>query len=128
MLEKLQKFIEDMVKNHPKGYEQGITNAFYKEIVENTGDQRKKVLDLLSKVLLNHSNIWKGQYNLQKILVENENFTIKDLREMDEYMLKKHCLFPEEKIIERFGFQILNNKLLQGKCPTCQTQLDGIWE
>ena len=37
------------------------------------------------------------------------------------------CYSCGKKVIERFGFQILNNKLLQGKCPNCQTHLDGIW-
>jgi len=31
-------------------------------------------------------------------------------------------------LIERWGFKIVENKILHGKCPNCGEKIDGIWE
>ena len=38
-----------------------------------------------------------------------------------------YCYSCGEKVIERYGFQILKNNLQQGVCANCHTKLDGIW-
>jgi pyruvate formate lyase activating enzyme len=35
-----------------------------------------------------------------------------------------HC---ERKMIERVGFRVLKNDVVNGKCPHCHTKIDGIW-
>ena len=37
-----------------------------------------------------------------------------------------YCYSCGEPVIKRYGFQIIENKLDNGKCPKCRTQMDGI--
>jgi pyruvate formate lyase activating enzyme len=37
-----------------------------------------------------------------------------------------YCYSCGEPVIKRYGFQIIENKLENGKCPKCRTQMDGI--
>jgi pyruvate formate lyase activating enzyme len=38
-----------------------------------------------------------------------------------------YCFSCGKILIKRFGFQILKNSLMEGKCPYCGTAQDGIW-
>ena len=38
------------------------------------------------------------------------------------------CPTCREKVIERRGFRVRNNRLAGGRCPTCQTKIEGIWD
>ena len=37
-----------------------------------------------------------------------------------------YCYNCGEVLIKRYGFQIMDNKLTNGKCPKCKTKMDGI--
>ena len=39
-----------------------------------------------------------------------------------------YCPSCGEKVIARYGFSILENKLDNGKCPKCGEPIDGVWE
>lgn len=38
-----------------------------------------------------------------------------------------YCPSCKEAVIERNGYLIISNKLIQGKCPTCLTKIDGVF-
>ena len=38
-----------------------------------------------------------------------------------------YCPHCHKALIERVGYQILSNKITDGKCPYCQTKIPGIW-
>lgn len=38
-----------------------------------------------------------------------------------------YCPGCHKPLIERRGYQILSNKITEGKCPYCQTKIPGIW-
>lgn len=37
------------------------------------------------------------------------------------------CAKCGSRLIERLGFKVLSNSVKRGKCPTCRTQLPGVW-
>ncbi|MBF0500532.1 MAG: AmmeMemoRadiSam system radical SAM enzyme [Candidatus Riflebacteria bacterium] len=39
-----------------------------------------------------------------------------------------YCPKCSSRLIERLGFQILNNHLVSGACPNCKTRIPGFWE
>ena len=40
-----------------------------------------------------------------------------------------YCPGCDTPLIERFGFRVLENRLVSGgRCPECATQLPGIWK
>ncbi len=38
-----------------------------------------------------------------------------------------YCPQCEELLIERFGFSIIKNNIKSGRCPKCETSIEGIW-
>ena len=38
-----------------------------------------------------------------------------------------HCPSCRLEVISRHGFSVQKNKLIQGKCPSCKSPIDGIW-
>ena len=38
------------------------------------------------------------------------------------------CYSCGETVIERWGFQVENLRLKNGKCPQCGVEIDGVWE
>ena len=41
---------------------------------------------------------------------------------------KTYCYQCGELLIDRYGYQILNNIIQDGKCPKCQAIIDGVWD
>lgn len=39
-----------------------------------------------------------------------------------------HCHACGELLIERYGFRVLENRIADGACPRCQTQIPGVWQ
>lgn len=37
------------------------------------------------------------------------------------------CPFCSTMLIERYGFQVLSNALVDGACPSCKAQIPGVW-
>jgi pyruvate formate lyase activating enzyme len=37
-----------------------------------------------------------------------------------------YCYGCGEPVIKRYGLEITENRLIDGKCPTCKTGMDGI--
>jgi len=44
------------------------------------------------------------------------------------YCPNPDCPEPDEPLIERVGYRILNQRLAHGRCPECATRIEGVWE
>ena len=41
---------------------------------------------------------------------------------------KKFCDQCDRLLIDRWGFNVQNNRIKNGKCPQCGAAVDGVWD
>ena len=39
-----------------------------------------------------------------------------------------HCPGCKEPVVERVGFRVTQNRLQEGRCPSCGTEIQGVWQ
>jgi pyruvate formate lyase activating enzyme len=87
--------------------------AFHKDY-KMTGPDNTPVETLLRAVLIGHGSGLNFVYagNLPGMTAEYEN---------------TYCPSCRTLLVERYGFSILQNNLVNGSCPKCKTKIPGVW-